>query len=152
MVLGLTVGGQAAPTPGPSTALSFGRPRVVRLTLNRTTDATLLDCSAVGLDGRPAAGNGAGSGAVAVLTVEGVNFGVDGVHGVVVVVGNSPCALHPAACTPTRIVCETQLCRGECAQNMVLCVVSICLLVCFLKVSCEMQNRAVACRLSALGH
>jgi hypothetical protein len=108
------VGGQSVSlgprSQGPRAAsvlpLAYGTPRVAGLTVDRSSTATLPDCTSVDKFGRPLFG----AGSVA-LVVNGVNFGNG--SGLVVTVGGSPCELVASRTSQSRIVCVApRLCRG----------------------------------------
>jgi hypothetical protein len=112
VALVLSVGGQSivlGPADGDQLqALSYGKPRVTRVALDRAATAVLLDCSAVKGDGSPTKSS-PGS---AALVLTGANFGNG--SGLAVTVQGVPCSLLPSTSPHTRIVCVTQLCKGEC--------------------------------------
>jgi hypothetical protein len=98
-------GGSGGPF-GQLGTLSFGVPRVTRVTLTRDAVTTLLDCSSVAKDGRPTRSTGIR----VILALEGSNFG-DG-SGLRVDVGDVPCTALAGRVTHTHIDCATEMCRG----------------------------------------
>jgi hypothetical protein len=88
----------------------YGAPRVVSLGLDRTSAQT-MECGVVTGEGRPV---GADPSAIAVLRLQGTNFGNG--SDVQVTVHGEPCAVHRDGVSRDRIVCDTQLCSGACVH------------------------------------